>query len=80
MAVFDSVVASTLIREEKGIQRLVYYVTHILLGAEVNYPIMEKLVFALIIIARWVQPYFQAYTIRIVMNQPLENYWIFLKS
>ena len=51
-------VSSALIREEGEIQKLVYYTSRILRGAEGRYPLMEKLAFALIMASRKLRHYF----------------------
>ena len=57
------VVSSALVREEDQVQLPIYYTSQALRGAEGRYPPMEKLAFALIIAARKLRLYFQAYTI-----------------
>lgn len=56
-------VSATLVWEEEGIQRQVYFVSRALTGAEERYLQMEKLAFALIIALRKLQLYFQAHTV-----------------
>ena len=51
-------VSSALIREEGEIQKLVYYTSRVLRGAEGRYPLMEKLAFALIMASRKLRHYF----------------------
>ncbi|KAI5323171.1 hypothetical protein L3X38_032243 [Prunus dulcis] len=41
--------------------------------AEVRYPDIEKLAFALVVSARRLRPYFQAHTIHVLTNQPLRQ-------
>ena len=48
LAVTPHVVSSALIREEGKVQKLVYYTSKALKGAEGRYPLIEKLAFALI--------------------------------
>ncbi|KAK8951092.1 hypothetical protein KSP39_PZI003623 [Platanthera zijinensis] len=45
----------------------------VLKKAELKYPILEKLVFALVISARKLRPYFQAHSIQIVTDHPLRR-------
>ncbi|XP_043699958.1 uncharacterized protein LOC122650622 [Telopea speciosissima] len=66
-------VSSNLIREEDGVQRLVYYVSHVLLDAEIRYPQIEKLAFTLVKAARKLRLYFQAYLIVVMTDQPLKK-------
>ena len=58
-----TIVSSTLILKEDRVQFPVYYTSRALRGVEERYPPMEKLAFALIIIACKLWPYFQAHTI-----------------
>jgi hypothetical protein len=58
LAVSSSAVSSALIREEKGIQKPVYFTSRALRGAEERYPRIEKLAFALIVSARKLRRYF----------------------
>jgi hypothetical protein len=73
LAVSDSAVSSALVREDQGIQKLVYYISRALRGAETRYPQIEKLAFALIISARKLRPYFQAHTVRVLIDHPLKK-------
>ena len=52
LAVSQAVVSATLVREEDGSQRPVYFISRAFRGAEVRYPQMEKLAFVLITAAR----------------------------
>ncbi|KAK8951440.1 hypothetical protein KSP39_PZI003040 [Platanthera zijinensis] len=64
-------VSSVLVREEGKKQFPIYYVSRVLKKAELKYPILEKLAFALIISARKLRPYFQAHSIQVVTDHPL---------
>ena len=66
-------VSSALIQEEGRRQLPVYYISWALRGAKERYPPMEKLAFALIIAARKLWPYFQAHTIVVLTNHPLQK-------
>ena len=61
-----------LIREEDKVQKLVYYVSKVLMGAETRYLKIEKLTYALLIAAKKLCHYFQAHHIVILTNQPLK--------
>ncbi|GAA0145637.1 hypothetical protein LIER_05789 [Lithospermum erythrorhizon] len=71
LAVSESALKSFLIREEDKVQRLVYYVSKVMRGAETRYPQTEKLVYALIVAARKLKPYFEAHPVKVVTDQPL---------
>ena len=51
LAVSQAAVSAALVREEDGSQRPVYFTSRVLRGAEERYPQMEKLAFALVIVA-----------------------------
>ena len=65
--------SSALIREEGKIQKLVYYTSQALKGAEGRYPMMEKLAFALVTASRKLRHYFQAYFINVLTDHPLKK-------
>ena len=73
ITVLQAAVSVTLVREEEGTQRPVYFVSRAFRGAEERYPRMEKLAFALIMAARKLKPYFQAHTIIVLTDQPLKR-------
>ncbi|XP_062173536.1 uncharacterized protein LOC133878998 [Alnus glutinosa] len=73
LAVSPSAVSSALVREEKGVQKSVYFMSRALRGAEERYPRIEKLAFALIVSARKLRPYFQAHAIRVLTEYPLKK-------
>ena len=72
IAVSQAAVSAALVKEKEGTQRPVYFVSRAFQGAEERYPRMEKLAFALVV-ARKLKPYFQAHTIIVLTNQPLER-------
>jgi len=73
LAVSSLTVSSALIREDKGIQKPVYFTSRALRGAEERYPRIEKLAFALIVSARKLRPYFQAHAIQVLTEYPLKK-------
>ena len=58
LAVSPYAVSSALIKEEGKVQKPVYYTSRALRGAEGRYPLIEKLVFALITASRKLRHYF----------------------
>ena len=58
LAVSQAAVSATLIREEDGLQKPVYFTSRGFRGAEERYPQMEKLAFALVTAARKLKSYF----------------------
>jgi len=58
LAVSNIAVSSSLIREERNVQKSVYYTSEAFQGVEASYPRMEKIAFALLIASRKLRPYF----------------------
>ncbi|XP_073298507.1 uncharacterized protein [Primulina huaijiensis] len=69
----EHAVSSVLIREERADQKPVYYVSHALRGAELNYSETEKIALALVMTARKLRPYFLSHPIVVLTNSPLER-------
>ncbi|XP_073129104.1 uncharacterized protein [Henckelia pumila] len=67
----ERAVSTVLIKEERGYQRPVYYVSHALKGAEVRYAEIEKMTLALVITARKLRPYFLSHPITVLTNSLL---------
>ena len=70
LAVSPATVSAALVREEDKVQKLMYYISRALYGAEERYPPMEKLAFPLVTVTRKLKPYFQAHTVVILMTSP----------
>ena len=68
IAVSQAAVSATLVREEEGMQRPVYFISRAFRGVEERYLRMEKLAFALVTVVRKLKLYFQAYTIIVLMD------------
>jgi hypothetical protein len=73
LAVSPSAVNSALVCEDSGIQKLVYFTSKALHGADEKYPQIEKLAFALIVSARRLRPYFQAHVIRVLIEYTMKK-------
>ena len=73
MAVSEHAVSAVLVVERAKEQIPVYYVSHALVGAEANYPLIEKFGYALVIVRRKLRPYFEAHKILVLTDQPLRN-------
>uniref|UniRef100_A0A2N9HN36 RNase H type-1 domain-containing protein n=1 Tax=Fagus sylvatica TaxID=28930 RepID=A0A2N9HN36_FAGSY len=71
LAVSPTAISSALIREEDGVQLLIYYASKAFQGVDERYLAMEKLALALVAAARKLRPYFQAHTIIVLTNHPL---------
>ena len=50
-----------------------YYASRALRSAEERYPPMEKLAFALVTVAHKLKPYFQAHTVNVLTDKPLQR-------
>ena len=66
-------VSAVLIMERAKEHILVYCVNHALAEAEVNYRLIEKFVYALVMVSRKLRPYFEAHKILVLTKQPLKN-------
>jgi len=56
-------ISAALIREDRGIQKPVYYVSKALIDAQIRYTRIEKLVLALFITIRKLKHYFQSFPV-----------------
>ena len=65
-------VSSTLIREERKVQKLVYYTSRVMRGVG-RYLLMEKSAFVLITTSRKLRHYFQAHVINVMIDHPLKK-------
>ena len=72
LSISPTAVSVVLIREENRVQKLVYYVSKVLMGAENRYVKIEKLAYALLIAIRKLRHYFQAHPITVLTGQPLK--------
>ena len=77
IAISVTAVSGVLIREERGEQKPIFYVSKTLLDAETRYPIMEKLALGVAMSARKRRPYFYSHTIVVLKSFPL---WTILHS
>ena len=73
LAVTPHALSLALIQEEGKVQKLVYYTSRALRGAEGRYSLIEKLVFALITASRKLRHYFQAHVINVMTDHPLKK-------
>ncbi|XP_074365328.1 uncharacterized protein LOC141706473 [Apium graveolens] len=69
----DETVAAVLIQVNEGKEIPVYYICHSLRDAEVRYPQVEKLVYALVVASRKLRHYFQGREMHVLTNQPLKR-------
>ena len=73
LAVSPRVISSALIWEERKVQKPAFYTSQALRGAEGRYPMIEKLVFALITASRKLRHYFQVHVINVMTDHPLKK-------
>ena len=73
LVVTPHAVSSALVKEERRVQKPVYYTSRALRGAEARYPQIEKLSFALITASRKLRHYFQAHVINVMTDHPLKK-------
>lgn len=65
-------VSGVLVRDDRGEQRPIFYISKSLLDAEIRYPTMEKAALAIVTSAQKLRPYFQSHTIVVLTNQPIK--------
>ncbi|XP_073104404.1 uncharacterized protein [Elaeis guineensis] len=72
LATSPEAVSSVLVLEnENRVHQPIYYVSKVLHEAETRYSRVEKMIFALVISAQRLRPYFQAHAIVVLTDQPL---------
>ena len=64
---------SAVLLKEQGVQQPVYYINKTLVNAEKRYLPLEKLVLALVHATRKLPQYFQAYTVSVLTEYPLQS-------
>ncbi|GKV44734.1 hypothetical protein SLEP1_g51893 [Rubroshorea leprosula] len=73
LGISDEAISSVLVREEAKQQKPIYYISSVLHGAELRYPIAEKAALAVVTSARKLRPYFQSHPIIVLTDQPLQQ-------
>ncbi|XP_030930490.1 uncharacterized protein LOC115956181 [Quercus lobata] len=73
IAVAPHAVSLMLIRDDNGLQKLVYYVSKSLHEAEVRFLPLEKAILAVVHATRKLPHYFQAHTVVVLTQQPLKS-------
>ena len=71
LSVSNHAVSAVLLRDQ-GVQQPVYYISKTLVDAEMRYLPLEKLVLALVYATRELPHYFQAYTVFVLTEYPLQ--------
>ncbi|XP_057723967.1 uncharacterized protein LOC130939916 [Arachis stenosperma] len=73
LSISQNAISSVLVTEIRGKYEPVYFVSKTLQHAELRYPPMEKLAYALVLTARRLRHYFQSNKIIVKTNQPLRQ-------
>ncbi|GKV39187.1 hypothetical protein SLEP1_g46995 [Rubroshorea leprosula] len=73
LGISDEAISFVLVREEGKQQKLVYYTSSVLHGAEIRYFIVEKAALAVVTWARKLRPYFQSHPIIVLTDQTLRQ-------
>ncbi|GAA0167186.1 hypothetical protein LIER_22175 [Lithospermum erythrorhizon] len=74
LVVSEGAVRNVLVREVGESQKTIYYVSHVLHWAEEYYPLIDKFVFAVVMAARKLKAYFEAYPIKVMTDQPIKSF------
>ena len=72
LSVSEHAVSAVLLRDQ-GVQRLMYYISKTLVDAETRYLPLKKLVLALVHATRKLPQYFQAHTVYVLTEHPLQS-------
>ena len=73
IAVASHAVSLVLIREDNGLQKLVYYVSKSLHEAKIRYSPLEKAILVVVHASRKLPHYFQAHTVVVLIQLPLKS-------
>ncbi|XP_071699186.1 uncharacterized protein [Rutidosis leptorrhynchoides] len=73
LAVSKKAVSSVLVAERGDAQMPIYFVSKALSGSELNYLLIEKLVYALVFTDRRLRRYFQAHPITVLIDQAIRQ-------
>ncbi|KFK26842.1 hypothetical protein AALP_AA8G300800 [Arabis alpina] len=73
IAVSETAVSAVLVREERGEQKPIFYVSKTLTDVETRYPQLEKLALSVVMASRKLRPNFQSHTIVILSTFPLRS-------
>ena len=72
LSVSEHAVSAVLLRDQ-GVQRLMYYISKTLVDTETRYLPLKKLVLALVHATRKLPQYFQAHTVYVLTEHPLQS-------
>ena len=72
LSIFEHTINAVLLRDQ-GVQKPIYYITKTLVITETRYLPLEKLALALVHATRKLPHYFQAYTVYVLTEYPLQS-------
>ncbi|KAG7588764.1 Integrase catalytic core [Arabidopsis suecica] len=73
ISVSNHSVSGVLVREDRGEQKPIFYISKSLTSPETRYTMMEKLALAVVVSARKLRPYFQSHPIEVLTSHPLRS-------
>ena len=73
LSVANTSLSAVLAKETSGQQQPVYYVSKSLVDAEIRYPLLEKLILALVMSITKLRPYFESHSITVRTNFPIKS-------
>lgn len=74
LSISGVVVSSVLVKDEDNTHVPVYFVSNVLTLLKMKYVEIEKYLYALIILASKLSPYFYAHSITVLTNHPLKHF------
>ena len=69
----QTTISATIVKEERNVQYLIYFVSRILLDAETQYSLIEKTTYAVVVAARKLKAYFDAHQVIVLSDLPPEK-------
>ena len=73
LVVSEHAVSAVLLKNQEGVQRLIYYINKMLVDVETWYLPLEKLALALVHATRKLPHYFQAHIVYVLIEYPLQS-------
>ncbi|XP_027936375.1 uncharacterized protein LOC114191403 [Vigna unguiculata] len=73
VTVTDQAISAALMQDQEKEQRLIYFVSKTLRGAEARYQKIEKVALAVIFSTRRLRHYFQAHSVSVMTDQPIKQ-------
>src|ERR1044072_3825910 len=73
LSITDTAVGSVLVQDKEGVQRIIYFYSYTLKGAEKRYQRIEKGVLTIIMTTRKLRSYFQSFRVKVKTDLPLRQ-------